>query len=63
MLFVNASNFEGKARDLAHKRKIPKEDATHSLIARKEKAILVSRDYDLKALSDIIKVKKPEEII
>ncbi len=53
----------GKAKDLAAKRKVPLLDAMHAIIARDEKAILVSRDNHFKKLLDITKPKKPEEII
>ena len=42
--------------------KIPNADALHALIARNNKAVLVTRDYHFQKLLDIIKPKKPEEI-
>lgn len=61
---IEPSNKEiGKSKDLASKRDVPRGDALHSLIARNNKAILVTRDNHFKRLIDIIKSKKPEEII
>jgi len=53
----------GKAKDLAKKRYIPKGDALHALIAREEKAILVTLDHHFKQLADICKPRKPTDII
>ena len=52
-----------RSRDLAAKRKIPRGDALHALIARDAKAILVTRDKDFQKLLDITIPKKPEELI
>lgn len=53
----------GKAKDLSVKRDVPLLDALHALIARDNKCIMVTRDAHFKRLSDIIKPKKPEDII
>jgi predicted nucleic acid-binding protein len=53
----------GKAKDLSKKRGVPIRDALHSLIARDNRAIMVTRDRHFNQLSDIIKYKKPEELI
>jgi len=53
----------GKAKDLSHKRGIPVFDALPALIARDNKAILVTRDEHFNKLLDIIRFKKPEELI
>ncbi len=53
----------GKAKDLAFKRKIPLSDAFHALIARENKATLVTRDRDFKKLRDIVITKTPEELL
>ena len=45
----------GMAKDLGLKRKIPKRDALHALIARDNHAILITLDHDFKKLIDIIK--------
>ncbi len=53
----------GKARDLSKKRNIPLFDALHALIARDNQAIMVTRDHHFDKILDIIKYKKPEELI
>jgi len=53
----------GKANDLAIKRNIPRLDTLHALLARDNKAILVSRDRHFDKLLDIVHYKKPEDII
>ena len=51
------------AQDLALKRKIPKSDALHALIARDSKSVLITFDIHFKKLNDIIQVHSPEEFI
>lgn len=64
LLFVESDKKQfGKAKDLANKRNIPIFDAFHALIARDNKAILITRDNHFKKLLDIVKCKKPEELI
>jgi predicted nucleic acid-binding protein len=53
----------GKSKDLSFKRKIPKRDALHALIARDNKAILITLDEHFRKISDIIKPKKPKDFI
>ena len=53
----------GKAKDISKKRKIPLFDALHALIARDCRSIMVTRDRHFRELFDIIKSKKPEDII
>ena len=53
----------GKGKDLSAKRNIPLLDAMHSLIARDNNAIMVTRDKHFKELLDITKPKRPEELI
>lgn len=53
----------GKAKDLSQKRGIPVFDALHMLIARDNKALMVTRDLHFEKLRDINKYKKPEDII
>ena len=64
LIFVefNKKQF-GKAKDLSAKRNIPLLDALHALIARDNQCSLVTRDAHFNRLSDIIKHKKPEDII
>lgn len=64
ILFVEATEKQiGKAKDLASKRKIPKRDAIHALIARDNRAILVTLDRHFKEILDIIKPKRPQDLI
>ena len=64
LIFVEATAKQmGKAKDLAIKRNIPKGDALHALIARDNKAILVTLDHHFKELQDIITPKKPQDLI
>ena len=53
----------GKAKDLSKKRNIPLFDALHALIARDNKAVMVTRDRHFDKLLDITAYKKPEELI
>ena len=52
-----------EARKLARKRKVPLEDALHAIIARDNKAILVTRDKHFEKLLDITIPRKPEDLI
>ena len=62
LLYVEANDKEiGKARDLASKRGVPVMDAMHALIARNNKAMLITRDKDFQKLKDIVESKKPED--
>jgi|TARA_Y100000294_G_C8555945_1_gene337196 predicted nucleic acid-binding protein len=64
LIFVESTEKElGKAKDLSLKRNVPKGDALHALIARDNKATLVTLDRHFKQLTDIIKSKKPQDII
>ena len=61
-VYTNGKQY-GKAKDLKNKRKVPFLDALHAVLARDNKAIMVTRDLHFNKLLDIIKYKKPEEII
>ena len=64
LIFVEATKKQfGKAKDLSARRSVPLFDALHDLIARDNKAIMVTRDAHFKKLKDIIKYKRPEDII
>lgn len=64
LIFVEATEKQiGRARDLAAKRNIPKGDALHALIARDNKAILVSFDKHFQELKDMIQPKMPQGLI
>lgn len=52
-----------KSKDLSLKRDVPKRDALHALIARDNKAILVTLDKHFQKLHDIIKPKNTKELI
>ena len=51
-----------EARKIAEERNLPIPDAFHAILARNNKAIMISQDAHLQELKDIVKVKKPEEI-
>jgi len=48
---------------LCKKRKLPFGDALHSILARDNKAIMVTRDKHFERLMDIAEFKKPEDLI
>ena len=52
-----------KAKDLALKRNIPKRDALHALIARDNKAVLITLDKHFQYLRDIVKIERPQNFI
>ncbi|MBC8501468.1 MAG: type II toxin-antitoxin system VapC family toxin [Nanoarchaeota archaeon] len=52
-----------EAIKLSQKRKVHASDALHAVLARDNKAILVSRDNHFLELLDIVDVKKPEDLI
>lgn len=53
----------GRALDLARRRNLPRLDALHALLAKENKALIISRDAHFKQLNDIAKCKKPENLI
>ena len=53
----------GKGRDISSKRKIPKGDAIHALIARDHNAILVTLDEHFKSLTDITIPNHPKDLL
>ena len=64
LIFVESTEKQvRKARDLSAKRDVPKGDALHALIARDNKAIVVTLDNHFKKLLDIAKSKSPQDII
>ena len=52
----------GKAKDIAKKRNLPTIDVLHAYIAKRNQAILVTRDKHFLHLQDLCASKKPEEI-
>ena len=64
LVFVMATEKEkGVAKDLSYKRGIPKRDALHALIARDNRAILVTLDKHFKKLLDITTPNRPQDLI
>ena len=64
LLFIESTQKQiGKAKDLALKRSLPRMDALHALIARDQKAILVTLDHHFKKLTDIIIPRKPQDVM
>ena len=52
-----------EAAKLCKERNIAFGDALHAILARDNKAIMVSRDKHFLELLDIVEVKKPEELV
>lgn len=52
-----------EAEIISAERKLPRDDALHAIIARDNNAVLVSRDRHFELLTDICKLKTPEDII
>lgn len=64
LIFIESTEKQARrARDLSLKRKVPKGDALHALIARDNKATLVTLDNHFKKLLDITKPKRPQDLI
>ena len=52
----------GRAAELSQRREVPRGDALHALIARNERAALVTYDLHFQRLKDITDPKTPREI-
>ena len=64
LIFVESTEKQiSKAKDLSLKRNIPKRDALHALIARDNKSILVTLDRHFQKIRDIVKPKRPQDLI
>ena len=64
LIFIESTEKQvRKSKDLSLKREIPKGDALHALIARDNKATLVTLDRHFKKLLDITKPKRPQDLI
>ena len=64
LIFIEATERQiGKSKDLSTKRNIPRGDALGAILARNANAVLIARDKHFQKILDIIKPKKPEEII
>ncbi|MEM2139123.1 MAG: PIN domain-containing protein [Candidatus Woesearchaeota archaeon] len=57
------NNNLNEAKELSKKHSLNINDALHSVIARENKAILITRDKHFLELSKIVEIKKPEELI
>ncbi|MBI2546234.1 PIN domain-containing protein [Candidatus Woesearchaeota archaeon] len=64
LIFIESTEKQvRKAKDLSSKRGVPNGDALHALIARDNKAIVVTLDRHFKKLLDINKSKRPQDLI
>ena len=64
LVYVESTKTQfGKAKDISSKRKVPKRDALHALLARDNGAVMVTRDKHFNELRDITIPKKPEECL
>ena len=52
-----------EAADLCKKRKIPFADVLHTVLARDNRAVMVTRDRHFQRLIDIADIKKPEDLL
>lgn len=59
---INDENIK-EAKKISEERGLPFGDVMHAILARNNKAILISRDKHFQLLKDICEVVKPEEII
>lgn len=60
---IVTSRQRNEAAAVAKTREVPFGDALHAIIARDEQAILVTRDRHFEKLQDIVKWRKPEELL
>ncbi len=51
-----------RARELSNRRSIPFLDALHAVLAKDNKAVIITRDKHFQILSDLAESRKPEEI-
>lgn len=64
IIMVEANDKQlGVAKDLSLKRKVPRRDALHALIARDSQAMLVTLDHDFQKLLDIIRPFRTNELL
>ena len=52
-----------EAKEIANKRKLPKGDVLHAIIARDNNALLITRDHHFEEFTDVAEPIKPEDII
>jgi len=48
---------------IKRERKVPKGDAIHALIAKRENALMVTRDKHFNEMIDIVDYRKPEDLL
>ncbi len=61
---IEISNSEiEEARKISQRRDIPFGDALHAILARNNNATLITRDHHFEKLQDIVKIRKPEELL
>jgi len=64
LIFVGVSIEQmNESEKIAKQKNIPKADALHTVLARDNHAVLVSRDNHHSGVKDIVEVMKPEEIL
>ncbi|MDD5418205.1 MAG: PIN domain-containing protein [Candidatus Nanoarchaeia archaeon] len=64
LVFVDISMEQvHESEKISRQKNIPKADALHAVLARDNKAVLVSRDKHHILVKDIVEVMKPEEIL
>lgn len=64
LLKINISELQAKeAYILCKNRNVAFGDALHAILARDNKAILITRDEHFLKLTDIVEIKKPEDLI
>jgi len=64
LLKVDISESQAKeAAILCKKRKVAFGDALHSILARDNNAIMITRDRHFEELQDMVEIKKPEDLI
>ena len=62
--FVESSEKQmNRANDLAATRQVPKRDILHALIAKEQRAALITYDRHFQILRDIIEPKRPRDFI
>jgi predicted nucleic acid-binding protein len=59
---VSEDNYK-EARKIGTEKNLPPGDVLHAILARDNNAVLVSQDEHHQRLKNIVKVKKPEQII
>ena len=51
------------AKKIARERNLPFNDVFHTIIAKDQKAVIITRDKHFKQLTDLVEIKQPEEVI